>query len=1699
MNDDPNGNAPEPAGPQAAETADLASLPFPIAYPLAHARDCALSPRDRLDNAIFAVYQAMRLTALLLLADYLACDVTSRRLAAPIRGLRMPHWGEWTLLADQLAKLWRGDFPDEPSTGPSHFTALVDGWMDVNRGGAPKRGDDPWRALLEGLPGTQGRARSANDAVQKLRNHRAHRMATRIADQSDDERLLGRILPVVERSAACLFPAGSLVLVRSVEKTDQGLRVLRLHGPHADFLFALEPLAAEWAGVFEATGVAALTGDVGIPVYPLFVPGDEEPEACRVGSGGLIEPVSLVDGLNEKRLVLLGVRSHGESEKHLAPLLEALRRKQVDPGQDREETKRGTLAGWSRATARETVTALRGRKYFPECYVERRRVDEPVSSCLERAGRALLVLGEAGAGKSSLLARLADRLSAESTDDDASTDDTRRDEKLEHAILERYLAEKGDGDVVLFLSGHAAFAGDAGKDGAALLCDAVLQRAGVRAGAFRDLAELMARLAETAKDDTQEGRRVWLLLDALNEAERFSDLLKALDAFLPDVEKHPWLRVVVSMRSGAYHALAARKLTNAGHGGAVFSNERYLHTFHDGRLDRVLPYLELPPFDETDEGPRAYALRQTALPDRSSAIPYERLTPSLRRLLLSPLRLHVFHETFRDESEAPPAIDEGLLLDAYLEQLNAELPALRQTLADVGRLMYDRRAPMLPLDVADEWLTGWRARQGYDSAARVVKLDPIEELVAASVLMRPSEEGIGTNRRLVGYQFSHQKLCERVLLRELLRQIAPRELPTGQEVLAWAQRAAGLEQEEHDDFAELIGALEVIAGRLAEAGEAEVLAALLALKDEPARTRILGAAIRALGPTWGTSANGEPKPAAVVRAFVERGACAADGQRFVASARQGRDWLARSGFSLAAQALDHASVDILHLLLEAEPQRGDLQCDLSAWLNQLGNLARVAGRRREAYHHFDRSVRILRRLLEAEPDCSDFSRELASSLNALGHLARPLLSEEDYRELPKSPHPSYIDFADGFRSSLEESVEILRRLLIAEPQRVDLQRDLAVFLGDLGTLARIDRRPETAASCFQESLEILRRLVGAEPLRVDFRRDLAVALSYLGRLTRRDGRSDDARAYFGESVEILGRLVALEPQRTDLRHELAVSVSYLGRLARDAGRSDEALAFLGESAEILRRLVAAESHRADFQTELAACLGRLGTLAETTGRAEEARALFGENLQVVRRLAAAEPRNESLLSDLASVLDHLGNWELAAGRLGEARSLFEEHVGVMRRLAAADPEDFRELWRIKYWEGGVVAAKPKRSESLRSLAASLAILGRLQRDDGHSDEARTLFVEELEVMRRLVAAEPERAQLRRDLADSLRRLGRLARDGGHLDEARTLFQEELSVIRRLVAVEPERADLQYDLAISLGRSGSLAHSAGRIDDARTLFHEELDVIRRLVAVEPERTDVQQELAVVLGNIGHLAHSAGRIDDARTLFHEELDVIRRLLAAEPERADLRYDLAGCLQRLGRLSGAAHRSDEARAFFQESLGVMRGLVAGEPDHVDFQRALAILLNDLGRLARADGDGELARPLFEESLQLVRRLVASEPERADLQRDLAVCLGHIGQFMRAAARIDAARAFFEEMVDVRRRLLTTEPEHAERRIDLASSLAYLFQLATDRDEEVRYLHLVLEALQPLRDAGHEDQRVTKLWDRASEALAARAGPTD
>jgi hypothetical protein len=607
------------------EPADLSRLPFPVAYPLywAHDPEGKLGVAERRANAIFSCYQAMRLAAPLMLADYLDIEETDPNVSRRIRGLRVPDWPEWTLLADELARFWSVD-----GRRP-RFPKVVGAWLSVSRVKLSKNAKAPpldpkWQKLIEGFPGSGGteRAGDANEAVWELRNRRAHRegVFTPEVNREQSEEL-DRLIPLVDNVVTSLFGTPEFELLRAFTVDDGKLKIIRLYGPHADLKFAAEEVDAEWVDALKPTEVAARFSEEAIPVYPLLIPTDD-------GDSRLLDQAVMIDGVTDGKLTVMGVQ-WGATLKgpHLQAKLGALRRKQADLFVDRRGANPWTLAPWARMTAAQTLDDLTGTKYFPAFYLLRPDVDGAVDHYESVSGRALLLLGEAGSGKSSLIARLADRL--------VGRRDVGEQSAASAASLIAEDAEKGE-DLVAFLTGRADYGGTAAASADRLLVDAVARKLGVREGKFANLGDLVFHLEQEGKSDTVTERRFRLLLDGINEADRFVDLVRALDAFLPVLSQAPRLRLVVSMRSGAFYALAAHDATIGTHRTPGFHNVNRFLKFPDARGEER-PWLEVRPFRLSDEGPRAYELRREKLPGRAANIPYDLLSPSLKQFAHSAL------------------------------------------------------------------------------------------------------------------------------------------------------------------------------------------------------------------------------------------------------------------------------------------------------------------------------------------------------------------------------------------------------------------------------------------------------------------------------------------------------------------------------------------------------------------------------------------------------------------------------------------------------------------------------------------------------------------------------------------------------------------------------------------------------------------------------------------------------------------------------------------------------------------------------------------------------------------------------------------------------------------------------------------------------------------------------------------------------
>ncbi|HEU0013513.1 MAG TPA: hypothetical protein VFQ45_07500, partial [Longimicrobium sp.] len=93
-----------------------------------------------------------------------------------------------------------------------------------------------------------------------------------------------------------------------------------------------------------------------------------------------------------------------------------------------------------------------------------------------------------------------------------------------------------------------------------------------------------------------------------------------------------------------------------------------------------------------------------------------------------------------------------------------------------------------------------------------------------------------------------------------------------------------------------------------------------------------------------------------------------------------------------------------------------------------------------------------------------------------------------------------------------------------------------------------------ARQAYLSSLQIIKRLAQAEPQRADYQRDLSASYNRLGGLYRDFGEIEQAQDYDMKDLEIAERLAQMEPERADYQRDLVVSLAGVGSNDHDVVR-----------------------------------------------------------------------------------------------------------------------------------------------------------------------------------------------------------------------------------------------------------------------------------------------------------------------------------------------------------------------------------------------------------------------------------------------------------------------------------------------------------------------------------------------------------------
>jgi tetratricopeptide (TPR) repeat protein len=1288
-----------------------------------------------------------------------------------------------------------------------------------------------------------------HESLVKERNENAHGAPW---NESECVRRLPVLKRLIDKTLNLFRPLVDLELLR---KSPGGM--IRLVGSKESF--APEPLPEDGPlqDSFEESDLVVRGPDGALlPLYPLFLPPDGLPE-------GYAE-VLLLAGHGQKSVVYIGTRRRTERQDTLARYLDLLRAKNIDPRFTLETMTPWSVSDWARATSLGAVENLKGVKYFPNFYKERRTRQAPIAVDLEpppehaaldddddepdggtggddvgkkradgaapgergvddivwrwiEKGKeaALLVAADAGNGKTSLFCRLTERLSGQS----AATASEAVGEPSQDCVLLLLAGEKmRDGLNRLFRRM---------RDGLGFSDDPVY--------GVHGFDHLLAAWEEAGrKQDAQNGeRRLVILLDAVNEAQNPKGLLEeaaelASQAAVANTRAgRPWVRILLSVRTHVVEALLD-------HWGAqndapfLASPHNFAH-FDDGR-HRHTPYLALRPF-ALDEAGVAFERARACLPD-ACASPWADLPPATQDLLRRPLMVLLFHQAFSGQACPPAPATASTLWSAWLDRTFQSASALEKRALDLADACIDAGANRVPDELVAAWRKAWQQDEMANDPVRIAaSLDPFERLAAVG-LLRQVDRG--------GWDWVSDSLAGQVYFRALRRQ----DPNLSEESLTcWLDLPA---------TPRLSGALVEAAATCWRSGSPLALRALLGARMEDA-DRLISQTLLDVAPR-GPEVEISRKVESFAQALAQLAAwCQAEGRQMQCehlarpllwNVQDGlRD---RRGTTPALRKVAETATELAEVL--AHSNQGDVfrLRDLSAAYDRIGDLdARSAPAKARVW--YEKALGVREKLVALEPSNPGFQSDLA-------HTYADLSAVDARRDRTKA------------KEWMGKALRIAEKLVAGKPEDPMFLRALAVSYHTMGQLDE-SHSPDKAKTCYARALEIRQKLVAVESNDTALVLDLAATHHRLGLLEDPRDRVKAERS-FEKALEITENLVEREPESTAVLRAHALSCDRIGTLYK-VGDPAKARLWRDRSLEIRERLVALEPSNTAFLRDLSVSYSQMGGLEERSDPAK-ARAWFEKDLGIAERLAEQEPDNTTFLLDLSISYRQMAEVDDGCGP-DRARVWLSKAVSIREQLVAREPDN---------------------SMFLSSLADSYTILGRLERR-ADPNRARPWFEKAVDLREQLVAREPNSTAFLKSLTHSYTRLGRLERRADP-DKARPWFKKAADSREQLVAREPNNTAFLSSLARSYSRMGRLERHIDP-DKAKAWFEKSLHIRTDLVTREPENQTFLSQLAFSYETMGGV-DERGDQRDVSAWLKKALGIRESLAARAPNDPKAFYNLA-----------------------------------------------------------------------------------------------------------------------------------------------------------------------------------------------------------
>ncbi len=668
----------------------LSSFPFIIANPYEYSLKYDDSFYQKNTHIVFTIYQLLRFTGLLLLNEYFNDEKYHKSVSSAINNLKMPHFNDWITLVNTLAK---NVYKIKNNNGVLEldyqifFPELIKSLYIVNN----KKIEVP----VHEFDSDEFYSGSPFEIFRNYRNkEKGH--AGLINEEREE-----KIYKIYSNHLRNILNDFSFLADIQILKTNKGSNnSIVLQGSDQ-----IKFKVIDNTDIKKDDYLHIVYKNKTKSLFPLFV-GSEAFEKK------VDEIIFLIEGYNNKKTTYLGLKTHVDTSKVINELLNIFKDKKVDIKLKLNEIRPWLLSEFIKDESLKKINRLKNIKYFQDFYVTR-DIDKLGKDFIYNSNKAsLLIIGEAGSGKSSFACNLTETIMNIS------------DEKTVLLMLGNEIQE----EVQLINKLIVGFGLD---------------------NSINDFDKVLKAIEKNIEFDQSETRQFILFIDAANESENITSLLKDIKKFIIKLDEFNKKVNRVYFKS----IITIRKSMNSDFSNLLYDGKNDNNLFelqYDQDKNESYPYYELKQFSEF-ELHSAYELHQ----NYSNAIDLNTLSLKLKELLVDPLLLHIFHLTYHNQSANIKT--ERELWNGFLTELNKN-ENFRKAINQIITLMLKDNKNFIDIDMASIIKVEWSRKLSFEEA--IVYKNPIEIVIENGIFDR--------DHKTSNLFFIHQRITEEIIFRYFL-------------------------------------------------------------------------------------------------------------------------------------------------------------------------------------------------------------------------------------------------------------------------------------------------------------------------------------------------------------------------------------------------------------------------------------------------------------------------------------------------------------------------------------------------------------------------------------------------------------------------------------------------------------------------------------------------------------------------------------------------------------------------------------------------------------------------------------------------------------------------------------------------------------------------------------------------------------------